>query len=54
MFPRITLAFATVAIIGLTTPAFAERVIVKCQSSCDSVVLAVERAGGPSRTDTST
>jgi hypothetical protein len=46
MFSRTTHVLATLAIVGLSTPAFAERVIVKCQSSCDSAVLAVERAGG--------
>ena len=46
MLSRNTHVLVALAIVGLSTPAFAERVIVKCQSSCDSAVLAVEQAGG--------
>jgi subtilisin family serine protease len=43
---RSVLVFAALAFALGTTPAFAERVIIKCQSSCDAVVQAVETAGG--------
>ena len=41
---RIVLTALTIG--AASSPVFAERVIIKCQSSCDPVVKAVETAGG--------
>jgi hypothetical protein len=43
---RSIVALAGLALGVATTPAFAERVIIKCPGSCDAVVQAVEASGG--------
>jgi hypothetical protein len=46
MRSRTRIALAVLSIGVVSSPAFAERVIIKCQSSCDPVVTAVQAAGG--------
>ena len=46
MLPTIRIVLATLIVATTASSAYADRVIVKCQSSCDAVVQAVERAGG--------
>lgn len=42
----IRIAFVILSISVVSSPAFAERVIIKCPASCDPVVAAVQTAGG--------